>query len=123
MTSIDREFLSQGTNGAYINITASGSPGDLIHTATSTGNEKDEVWLWGVNNTSATASLVIEWAGTDSNTDVSKVGVVAAAGEALLVAGRSLAGGLEVRAYTDFTSATISGVNIGGHINRFDPDA
>jgi len=123
MTSIDREFLSEGANGSYVNITASGSPGTLIHTATSTGNEKDEVWLWGVDNTGSDASVVIEWGGTNDVTDVLNVGVAAAQGEQLLVAGRSLAGGLTVRAYSDFTSATISGVNIGGHINRFDPDA
>lgn len=121
--TITREFLSQGTNGAYVNITASGSPGTLIHTATSTGNQKDEVWLWGVNNTGTAASVVIEWGGTNDVTDVAAVGISAAQGEQLLIAGRSLAGGLEVRAYTDQTTATTSGVNIGGHVNRTDPDA
>jgi len=123
MTSVTREFLSEGANGSYINITASGSPGDLIHTATNTGNEKDEVWLWGSNNTADTASVVVEWAGTNDVTDITQVGIPAAQGRQLLVAGESLAGGLAVRAYSTFASASVSGVNIGGHVNRFDPDA
>ncbi len=123
MTSISREFLSSSTNGRYINITASGSPGTLIHTATNTGNEKDEVWLCGVANVPSNASVTIEWGGTDDVIDINQVGISAAAGEQLLIPGRSLAGGLAVRAYTDSTTATTSGVNIGGHVNRFDPDA
>lgn len=123
MTTISREFLSESTNGTYINITASGSPGDLIHTATAAGTESDEVWLWGVSNTGAVASVVIEWGGTDDVTDVMNVGLAGAQGEQLLIAGRSLAGGLAVRAYSDHTTATSSGVNIGGHVNRMDPDA
>ena len=123
MTSISREFLSESTNGRFINITASSSPGTLIHTATNTGNEKDEVWLGGVANVGSDASVVLEWGGTDDVADINQVGIAAANGEQLLIAGRALAGGLEVRAYTDAPTATTSGVNIGGHVNRFDPDA
>jgi len=123
MTTIAREFLSEGPDGIYVNITTSGSPGTLIHTATNTGNEKDEVWLWGVTNAGTLASVVIEWGGTDDVTSVLNVGLAAAQGEQLLLAGRTLAGGLEVRAYTDHTTATTSGVNIGGHTNRSNPDA
>ncbi len=120
MSAITREFLTGSTNGTFINITTSGTPGDLLHTATNTAGETDEIWLWAVNNSPNTASVVIEWGGTDDVTDVSNVGISAAQGEQLLVAGRSLAGGLVVRAYTDFTTATVSGVNIGGHVNRID---
>lgn len=118
MGTITRELLSASTNGRYINITTSGTPGDLLHTATSTADQFDEVWLWAVNNTSATAAVVIEWGGTDTVLDVSNVGIPAANGETLLVAGRSLAGGLSIRAYSDHETAVVSGVNIGGHINR-----
>lgn len=121
--TISREFLSASTNGRFVNVTASGSPGTLVHTATSTGNQKDEVWLWGVNNTASSASVIIEWGGTDDVLDVQTVGIPAAQGDQLLVAGRTLAGGLSIRAYSDHASATVSGVNIGGHINRTDPDA
>ncbi len=116
--TITREFLSASTDGDYINVTESGTPGDLIHTATNTGGEKDEVWLWGTNNTDITASVVIEWGGTDDVLDVNKVGIPPAQGRQLLIAGETLAGGLNVRAYSDHTSATVSGVNIGGHANR-----
>ncbi len=118
MSPITREFLSQGANGALVNITASGSPGTLIHTATNAGGEKDEVWLWGVNNTGSTASVVIEWAGTDDVTDIHQVGIPSANGDQLLIAGKTIAGGLEIRAYTAEGVATVSGLNIGGHVNR-----
>jgi len=116
--TISREFLSESTNGGYINVTASGSPGTLIHTATSTVGEKDEVWLWGVNNTASPASLVIEWSGVDDVTDITQVGIPSANGRQLLVAGETIAGGLEVKVYTDQLTATTSGVNIGGNVNR-----
>jgi len=66
---------------------------------------------------------VIEWGGTDPVTDVNTVGIPAAQGEQLLIAGRSLAGGLEVRVYSDPTSASARAINIGGHVNRMNPDA
>jgi hypothetical protein len=99
-------------------VTVSGTPGVLLHTATNTAGEKDEVWLWGTNNTNDTASLIIEWAGTDGNTDISQVGIPAAQGRQLLIAGETLGGGLNIRAFSTFPSAVVSGVNIGGHVNR-----
>jgi hypothetical protein len=123
MTTISREFLSEGTNGLYVNITASGSPGNVIHTAINAGNQKDEIWLWGVTNAGTNSSIIIEWGGLDDVTDILSVGMPAANGEQLLVAGRSLAGGLEVRAYVNHAVASVSGLNIGGHVNRSNPDA
>lgn len=115
---ISREFLSASTNGRYVNVVASGSPGTLIHTATSTVGEKDEIWLWGVNNDAGNASVVIEWGGVDDVTDIQQVGIPSANGDQLLVAGKTIAGGLDIRAYTTHAIATTSGVNIGGHVNR-----
>jgi hypothetical protein len=118
MTTFIREDLSAGVNGAYINLTTSGTPGNLIHTATNTAGEKDEVYLWGVNNTQTEAAVAIEWGGTDNVTDRMSVGIPASSGELLLIAGRTLSGGLAVRAFSDLASATVSGVNIGGFVNR-----
>jgi hypothetical protein len=118
MTPISREFLSESTNGRYINVTTSGTPGTLIHTATSTAGEKDEVWLWGTNNTGASATVAIEWGGTDDVADINQVGMSPANGRQLLVAGETIAGGLSIRAYSTHPSASVSGVNIGGHVNR-----
>lgn len=120
MTTFTREDLSQGADGAYVNVAVSGTPGVLIHTATSTAGEKDEVWLWGVNNTLADASVAIEWGGTDDVLNRLTVGIPAAEGEQLLIAGRTLSNGLEVRAFSNAASATASGINLGGHINRID---
>lgn len=118
MSPLSREFLSESTNGNYINVVTSGSPGTLVHTATAEAGEKDEVWLWGVNNTADIASVTIEWGGTDTNTDVTKVGMPASQGRQLLIAGESLAGGLTVRVFADTDTATASGINLGGHVNR-----
>jgi len=123
MTRISREFLSESTNGRYVNITASASPGNIIHTAINDGNQKDEVWLWGVTNAGTNSSVIIEWGGLDDVEDIMSVGIPAANGEQLLMAGRTLAGGLEIRAYTNHAVATTSGLNIGGHVNRSNPDA
>lgn len=118
MSPITREFLSESTDGGFINITTSGSPGTLIHTATSTAGEKDEVWLWGVNNSASLASVAIEWGGTDANLDRQLVGIPSAEGDQLLIAGKTIAGGLPIRVYSTHPSASVSGVNIGGHVNR-----
>jgi len=118
MSPISREFLSESTNGGYINVTASGSPGTLIHTSTAVAGEKDEVWLWGVNNTANEASLVIEWAGVDDVANITQVGIPSANGRQLLIAGETIAGGLEIKVYSNQLVAASSGINIGGNVNR-----
>lgn len=121
MSPISREFLSASLNGRFISVVASGSPGTLIHTATNVADEKDEIWLWGTNNTGADAAVTIEWGGTSDTADISKVAIPASQGRQLLIAGETLAGGLNVRVFSDHASATVSGVVIGGHVNRITP--
>lgn len=120
MTSITKEFLSNSTNGRHINLTTSGTPGTLIHTATSMADQKDEVWLYANNTFASTANLTVEWGGTNNPDDLLQVGIPSQQGDVLVVAGKPLAGGVAVRAYSDATAAASSGINISGWVNRID---
>jgi len=115
---ISKEYLSASDHGRHINITISGSPGTLIHTTTADPNSKDEIWLYGVNNASDEAILFVEWGGTDPVENLHTVGIPASQGDVLIIAGKVLGSGLAVRAYSDHATATSSGINISGWVNR-----
>ena len=72
------------------------TPGTLIHTATATSGEIDELWLWAVNTDSATRKLTVELGGTTSPDDLIEVGVPAESGLVLVVPGLVLRNGLVI---------------------------
>jgi hypothetical protein len=114
-TSITREHLSDSTNGKPIHITAtaSGSAHD-IHTATSTTDQKDEIWIWVSNNHTDPVNVYILWGGTSTTTDMINTLVPPRRGSYLMIAGNTLDGGLVVKAYASVTAV----VNVFGHVNR-----
>jgi hypothetical protein len=61
MAIVKRIPLSASTNGTGIVVAQTATPGTLIHTATNTIDEVDEVWLWAYNSDNANATLSIEW--------------------------------------------------------------
>jgi len=115
---ISKEYLSSSDHGRHINITASGTPGDLLHVATTAADEKDEVWLYAVNNANNQGTLFIEWGGNNDVVDLHTVGLPSAQGDVLITAGKVIGSGLDVRAYADSSTASVSGINLSGWVNR-----
>lgn len=116
MSVFTKRQLSGSTNGRPIKVTATATPGTLIHTATSTTDEFDEIYLWAVNTSSSAVALTLEWGGTTSPDDFTAGGlVIEANSDLLLVApGLILGGGLIARAFAGTTAV----INLVGFVNR-----
>lgn len=108
--------LSGSTNGKPIPVAATATPGTLIHTATQTANEADEIYLWVSNVTGAAAVLTLEWGGTASTADLLTASFSVAANSApIQVAfGQPLKGGVLLRAF----SGTANALNLTGYVAR-----
>lgn len=118
MAIFSKQNLSAaGVGGLPIEVTASGEPGTLLHTAVSGADLFDEVWLYGINHTGAQLDLALEWGGTASGHFI-EVGVPPQQGLLALTPGLPVSGGVAVRAHT--TQAGVSGISILGFVNRID---
>lgn len=117
MTTFSKRVLSGSTDGRPIKVAATATPGTLIHTATATSGEIDELWLWAVNTDSATRKLTVELGGTTSPDDLIEVGVPAESGLVLVVPGLVLRNGLVIRAF----AAAANVLTIVGYVNRIAP--
>lgn len=110
--------LSGSTDGRGIKVSATSTPGTLIHTALSTiaANEWDEVWLKAINTSGSAVKLTVEWGGTTSPDDLLEVTIPAEDGFTEVIPGHVLQNGAEVRAF----AATADGIVIHGFVNRFE---
>ena len=114
METYEKRILSGSTNGKMIKISASATPGTLIHTAVAGATDKDEVWLYATNNSTSPMILTIEWGGTDSVADDINIPIASKSGLVPITPGICLQNGLEIRAFA--TSASV--VDIIGFVNR-----
>jgi hypothetical protein len=116
MARYSRTHLTGSTSGRPIPVAATATPGTLIHTATATAADYDELWLWVSNVTGTAATLTLEWGGvTDPGQLLVKAYSVSANNAPILVSnGLTLNGGVVVRAF----SGTGAALNITGYINR-----
>lgn len=103
--------LSQSTNGLNIKLTASASPGALIHTASST--DDDEIWLFAYNSGAGDQEVSVEWGGTTAD-DLLVETVPARVGLWPLIQGLQLTAGLLVRAF----AVNANEVYIQGYVHR-----
>jgi hypothetical protein len=109
MATYTKIMLSESTNGVAIPITASGSPGTLVHTAVTGTSDIDEVWMYAQNKTAAAITLSAEW----GESKVTITGdVPAQSGLTLVAPGLPLNNSLTVRVYA------ASGIFIHGFVNR-----
>ena len=92
---IVKRALSESTNGRAIKVTATTSPGTLIHTARSLAI--DEIWLYAYNSSILSIEVFLQWGGT-TNDDLRRY-LILPRTEILLVPGMILTGSLEVRIY------------------------
>lgn len=105
--------LSGSTNGRGILVSASASPGTIVHTAVSGTSSFDEVWIYAMNTASATASLDIEYGGTATQ-DLIELNIPGESGLVLVVPGLYLNNSQVVRAFASSTTT----VSIHGYVNR-----
>ena len=105
--------LSGSTSGRPISISATSTPGTLIHSAGATGY--DEVLMWAANVSGAWATLTVEFGGTGTADHLLKSFRIPPNSFPIRVAdGQRLAGGLSVRAFSDVAGA----INITGGVNK-----
>lgn len=104
--------LSASTGGKGILIAATSASGTLCHTAVSGGTNFDKVFLYAVNNHTASVAITVHFGGsTDPNHVIVKT-VTKDDGAYLLVPGFPLQSGSTVRVYAGFTNV----VSIYGEI-------
>jgi len=104
--------LSGSTDGRFIKVAATSSPGTTIHTADSTA--LDEIWLWAYNSHTASLLLTIQFGGTSTPDDDIKLTVSPQAGLLFILPGIPLTNSVVVKAYC----ASANLVTIGGFVNR-----
>lgn len=113
MASYTKQFFSGSTNGTPIPLTSTDSLGAAtIHTCASDTN-KNEIWLWGWNKSTAAVAAYIELGDTVS--PIVKI-VPAQDGLYVLVPGIPLQNAKLVRGYCSTTST--SALYVGGYVNR-----
>lgn len=109
--------LSASADGRGIKVSATASPGTLIHTAlgSTAANEWDEVVLRAVNTSGTAVKLTIEWGGTTSPDDLIELTIPAESGLVDVIPGHVLQNGQTVRAF----AATADVLVVHGYVNRF----
>ncbi len=116
MGTITKIHLSQSSNGGPIAISATSSPGDIIHLSGITSSTIDEIWLYATNNDNVTRSLTLEIGGISSMT----LGISAQTGLSIILPGTIISGdgstSSVIRAYSSATSV----INVLGYINRIE---
>lgn len=115
MPTFSKVIFSASTNGRPVELTASGTPGDLVHSGVDGAAMIDEVWLYGQNHTAGQRDVTIEFGGTAAGDQI-EVGVPPQQGLVLLTPGLPISGGALIRAFVD----QVSGVSIFGFVNRID---
>ena len=113
MATFTKTVLSGSTNGASILISASATPGVVIHTAQSGTSGLDEIWLYADNSSASTVKLKVEFGGT-AEKDQIELNIPGESGLTLVVPGLVLNNSLVTRAF----AATASVVSISGYVNR-----
>ena len=114
-TSIVKKELSGSTDGRFIKVAATSTPGTTIHTAPAiTGdNNYDEIWLWACNTDTVNRKLTIEFGGTTSPDDTIEVTIPAESGLVLVIPGLVLQNSLVMKAF----AASANVVIVGGYVN------
>lgn len=119
MPSFLPDTLTVSNNGGFtrpylVTSTAISSPGVAVHTATSSINNVDEIWIWAQNNHTANVELVIGWGGV-LDRDCIKVTIPYKAGLHLVVPGLRLNSGLIVKAAASVPNV----INLFMNVNAF----
>jgi len=118
MATYAKVLLSGSTSGRPIQVRATTSTGDTIHTAVAGASDIDEIHLWAQNNHTSDVALTIEWGGVvtggASGLDIWTFTVPTKDGWFPIAEGFPLNGGLLVTAFAGTTDV----VSIQGYVNR-----
>lgn len=106
--------LSGSTNGAPVHLTATGTPGDTVHTAQSGG--VDIVWVWANNVHTGDVVVSFEVGGTGVTKQLDMTVVADSAPAVPLIDGWLMANGLTLKAFAGTTAV----VNLTGKVKRYD---
>lgn len=107
-----KQFLSGAANGLAVKVAATSSPGTTVHTAHATA--KDEIYLEAYNSDSVSRELFIQFGGTTSPDDETRITLPARSGWIPVIVGRVLSNSLVVKAYC----ATTNVITVAGFVNR-----
>lgn len=113
MATFSKLALSGSTNGKPISVSASATPGTIIHTAQSGTSGLDEVWLYAVNTSASAVKLTVEFGGTTSVENI-ELTLTGESGLILVIPGLVLNNSQVVRAF----AGTASVISISGYVNR-----
>jgi hypothetical protein len=111
--TFSKTLLSGSTNGASILVSASATPGTVIHTSQSGTSGLDEVWLYADNSSTSAVKLTVEFGGT-AEKDQIEISIAGESGLILVVPGLVLNNSLVVRAF----AGTANVISISGYVNR-----
>lgn len=95
-----------------IKVAATSTPGTTIHTSHT--SDKDEVWLWAVNSSTADVKLTVEFGGTTSPDDTIEYTVKAEDGLYLIIPGWVSSNSQVIKAFAGTTNV----IMVGGYVNR-----
>ena len=113
MPTFSKTLLSGSTNGASTLVSASATPGTVIHTAQSGTSGLDEVWLYADNSSTSAVKLTVEFGGT-AEKDQIEISIAGESGLILVVPGLVLNNSLVTRAF----AGTANVISISGYVNR-----
>lgn len=110
-------FLSGSSSGYLISASAIVGPGNAIHTvATGSTIVADEVYIYGVNNSTHDRLVTVEWGSTALQNNVG-FPLPSSGGVYTIIPGWRARPGFAVTAFAA-SSSSPGGVNIGGYVNR-----
>jgi hypothetical protein len=114
MATFSKVGLSGSTNGLGIKISATSTPGTLIHVCPDNETDWDEIWLYCVNSSTSDVKLTLEF-GTHAVPDgnIEKT-IPAESGLYCIIPGLVLQHALEINAFAGTTDVLI----IYGFVNR-----
>lgn len=111
MATYTKDYFTASTNGTPIAITSTNSAGaNAIHTCST---NKEEIWLWAYNKTTAAMPIWVEFGDTVSPVVVT---VQAQAQPQYVIPGWPLRNGKTVQAYCSTIST--AALCVGGYINK-----
>jgi hypothetical protein len=114
MATVTRQKLSGSTDGKMIKVSATGTPGTVLHTAVAGTAAFDEVWIYAVNSSVSDEKLTIEFGGVASPDDLIEITIPAESGLTQVVPGALLQNSNVVAAFAGTTNV----INIIGWVNN-----
>ena len=119
MATYSKQLLSTSPSGRPINITATGTNVQEVHTTPASSSSLDEVWLYATNPTTSDVMFSLLYGGSGFNNDILFEGVIEAYAGSVLICPGLIAKGDGTSGFPIYGNVSIpSGVNVFGYVNR-----